>query len=70
MTVRDGGGDSMSEVPKIVVWGDSILKGVVLDEAAGRYRLLKDGAVNAFSQFFHIKVKNNSHFGCTAPNYL
>ncbi len=60
----------MKNIPTIVVWGDSILKGVVLDEAAGRYRLLKTGAVNAFAQFFHINVKNHSHFGCTAPKAL
>ena len=60
----------MSVISKIDVWGDSILKGVVFDEAGGRYRLLKDGAVNAFSQLFHIDVKNHSHFGCTAPKAL
>ena len=60
----------MSVISKIDVWGDSILKGVVLDEAAGRYRLLKNGAVNAFAQFFHLEVKNHSHFGCTAPKAL
>jgi len=60
----------MSVVPKIDVWGDSILKGVVLDEAAGRYRLLKNSAVNAFTQLFHLDVKNHSHFGCTAPKAL
>ncbi len=55
---------------KIDVWGDSILKGVVLDEAVGRYRLLKDCAVNTFASFFHIDVRNHSHFGCTAPKAL
>jgi len=60
----------MSVIMKIDVLGDSILKGVVLDEAAGRYRLLKNGAVNAFAQLFHLDVKNHSHFGCTAPKAL
>lgn len=60
----------MTIVSKIDIWGDSILKGVVLDEAVGRYRLLKGSAVNAFSQFFHIDIRNHSHFGCTAPKAL
>lgn len=60
----------MSVISKIDVWGDSILKGVVLDEAVGRYRLLKNGAVSAFASLFHVDVKNHSHFGCTAPKAL
>lgn len=60
----------MSVIRRIDVWGDSILKGVVLDEAAGRYRLLKNSAVNAFAQLFHLDVKNHSHFGYTAPKAL
>lgn len=60
----------MYVISKIDVWGDSILKGVVLDEAAGKYRLLRNGAVNAFAQLFHLEVKNHSHFGCTAPKAL
>lgn len=60
----------MSVISKIYVLGDSILKGVVLDEAAGRYRLLKNGAVSAFAQLFHLDVKNQSHFGYTAPKAL
>lgn len=60
----------MSVITKIDVIGDSILKGVVLDDIGGRYRLLKTGAVKAFSQLFSIDVKNHSHFGCTAPKAL
>lgn len=60
----------MIHITKVDIWGDSILKGVVLDEAVGRYRLLKENAVSAFSQLFHIDVRNHSHFGCTAPKAL
>lgn len=60
----------MSVITEIDVIGDSILKGVVLDDIGGRYRLLKTGAVKAFSQLFSIDVKNHSHFGCTAPKAL
>lgn len=60
----------MISIAKIDIWGDSILKGVILDEAVGRYRLLRENAVTAFSQLFHIDVRNHSHFGCTAPKAL
>jgi lysophospholipase L1-like esterase len=60
----------MIRIAQIDIWGDSILKGVVLDEAVGRYRLLRENAVSAFSQLFHIDVRNHSHFGCTAPKAL
>ena len=61
---------NMEMITKIGVWGDSILKGVILDDAAGRYRLMKDGAVNCFAKLFHMDVSNHSHFGCTAPKAL
>jgi acyl-CoA thioesterase-1 len=57
----------MSGISTIGVWGDSILKGVVLDENVSRYRLTSNGAVRAFAQLFDIDVRNHAHFGCTAP---
>jgi acyl-CoA thioesterase I len=60
----------MSVISRVDIWGDSILKGVVLDEAAGRYKLLKESAVEAFSRRFSLKIKNHSRFGCTAPRAL
>lgn len=30
---------------KITIWGDSVLKGVVLEEGRDRYSLLKDSSI-------------------------
>ncbi len=55
-------------IGKIGIWGDSILKGVIFDEAAGKYQTTKKCAVNLFKRVFKsVDVKNNSRFGCTAP---
>lgn len=51
---------------KIAVWGDSLLKGVVLDEAAGRYRILKDNVVSQCAKLLGISIQNRSHFGLTS----
>ncbi|MGN0471106.1 MAG: SGNH/GDSL hydrolase family protein [Acutalibacteraceae bacterium] len=58
----------MEIIKKIGIWGDSILKGVVFDEAVGKYRSLKNCAVNLIkNRNLNIDIKNNSRFGCTAP---
>jgi len=49
----------------IGVWGDSLLQGVVLDEMAGRYRVLKENAVSMCSQALRATIENFSRFGCT-----
>ena len=50
---------------KIGIWGDSLMQGVVLDEVAGRYRILKDNAVTMCSQALKATIENFSKFGCT-----
>ena len=50
---------------KIGVWGDSLFQGVVLDDVAGRYRILKDNAVSMCSQALKATIENFSKFGCT-----
>ena len=50
---------------KIGVWGDSLFQGVVLDDVAGRYRVLKDNAVTMCSQALNAAIENFSKFGCT-----
>ena len=50
---------------KIGVWGDSLMQGVVLDDAAGRYRILKDNAVSMCAQALKATIENFSKFGCT-----
>lgn len=58
----------MAKITNIGIWGDSILKGIILDENDGRYKQFKQCAVNVFKRIFStINIKNNSRFGCTAP---
>ncbi len=60
----------LSMIQNLAVWGDSLLKGIVLDEKTSRYKPLKTSSVNLFSKAFPFTVKNNSRFGCTAPKAL
>jgi len=50
---------------KIGVWGDSVFQGVILDEIAGKYRILKNNAVSMCSGALQATVENFSKFGCT-----
>jgi acyl-CoA thioesterase-1 len=52
-------------IKSICVFGDSIAKGVVFDNAKRKYTFLKDCVVNAFSSKNGIEVENHSKFGCT-----
>jgi len=47
------------------VWGDSLFQGVVLDESAGRYSVLKDNAVKLCAQALKATIENFSRFGST-----
>jgi len=60
----------MYVIDKIAVLGDSILKGVVFDEITGKYKFLKESAVNLFCSTNKIEVSNYSKFGCTALRAL
>ena len=55
---------------EIQFWGDSILKGVVYDEARGRYVLLKENAVKLVSEQVLMPISNHSQMGRTAPQGL
>lgn len=48
---------------EIQIWGDSIMRGVIYDEARKRYVLLKDSAVALLSQKILVPVKNFSQMG-------
>lgn len=62
--------ERLRSVDKISVLGDSILKGVIFDEVAGKYKFLKEGAVSAFENMYHIAVQNYSKFGNTVSKGL
>jgi lysophospholipase L1-like esterase len=49
----------------IGIFGDSIMKGVVLDEAKGKYIYLKNSFANSFVKKTGIAVDNYAKFGCT-----
>ncbi len=50
---------------KICVFGDSLAKGVVFDQAKQKYGLIRDGFVDLACAALRIIPKNFSKFGCT-----
>lgn len=50
---------------QIAVYGDSILKGVMLDNGSQKYYFSKEGVANKVSQWLPVQIQNNSKFGCT-----
>lgn len=55
---------------KIAVWGDSVLKGVVLEEGKDRYSILKNSSVELAKKEFDFEIKNNSKFGLTVTKAM
>ena len=49
----------------ICIFGDSLSKGVILDEVKKRYVFTKNSFVDLFRSFTHIQIVNYSKFGCT-----
>ncbi|PKL24451.1 MAG: SGNH/GDSL hydrolase family protein [Spirochaetae bacterium HGW-Spirochaetae-3] len=54
----------------INIWGDSILKGVVLDEANGRYQVLENNCVDRFAKLTGSIINNHASFGMTTGKAL
>ena len=52
------------------VWGDSIAKGVIFDEARGRYAVLKDSCLSRLAREKGVFVENHSVMGQTSENAL
>ena len=50
----------MVDMKKIAIWGDSVLKGVVLEEGKDRYSLLKDSSIELIKREYNLMIKNNS----------
>ena len=55
------------ETEHIVLWGDSLGKGVVWNAARGRYGYAKASAASVVERRLHCRINNRSKFGCTAP---
>ena len=51
----------MVDMKKIAIWGDSVLKGVVLEEGKDRYSLLKDSSIELIKREYNLMIKNNSN---------
>ena len=54
-------------VERVVVWGDSLAKGVTWNEARKRHTYSKRTAVDIAASKLGIDIVNRSKFGCTAP---
>ena len=54
----------------LCVWGDSIAKGVVYDEARGRYAVCRENCVMKLGRELGISVSNYSVMGQTSENGL
>ncbi len=55
-------------VTNISLWGDSIGRGVIYDEARGRYAILKENCVNLLSGRLNCKIENHAVMGATAQD--
>jgi lysophospholipase L1-like esterase len=54
----------------IQIWGDSLLMGVVYDEARSTYTLYRENCINALKGIAPFPVKNHSQMGGTAAQAL
>ena len=52
------------------IWGDSIAKGVVYDEARGRYMISRENCVMRLNRELGIPVENHAVMGCTSEQGL
>ena len=57
-------------MPTFTIFGDSLMKGVALDAARGKYIQLKNCFVNLFSDANKYDVNNYASFGCTITKGL
>lgn len=55
---------------RVVLWGDSLGKGVVWNEQRGRYGAAPVNAVQIVSEQIGVEIDNRSRFGSTAPRGL
>ena len=58
----------MEENKKILVLGDSILKGIQVDPETGKYIIKNEIDALGLETEFHLSIQNKSHFGATCIN--
>ena len=54
----------------VVIWGDSLAKGVVWNEARKRHAYSQTTAADVASERLNLTIINRAKFGCTAPEGL
>jgi acyl-CoA thioesterase-1 len=64
------GEKTMELVRNVHVFGDSIMKGIVLDKKARRYMPLPDINFRKIEEKFAVRIFNRSRFGCTVTKGL
>lgn len=57
----------MNPIENICILGDSVLLGVTYDDSRGRYSILRDGALTAFTRKLGFKVHSLCKMGQTSP---
>lgn len=58
--MRDG-----NMIKKVEIYGDSILKGIMLNKETGKYYFGTKDNIEKISNDFNVDIKNNAKFGCT-----
>ena len=61
---------AMERLREIVLWGDSIMRGVVYDEAKQKYSLASPNWAEAASRVLGIPLRNRARMGCTVDKGL
>ncbi len=55
----------MRLLKNIMIFGDSIMKGVILSESDARYRISPVIGIDSLARRFDLNIENRSRFGCT-----
>lgn len=55
---------------RVVIWGDSLAKGIVWNEARKRHAYCETTAADIAAKRLGIEIVNRAKFGCTAPQGL
>ena len=57
----------MDWLKSIIVWGDSLMKGIVFSPHENKYSVCQNNSAECVSRDMEIHVINRARFGCTAP---
>lgn len=55
----------MNRLKDIYIYGDSILKGIIVDKVTKKYRPIENNKINQLERYFPFNIKNKSKFGRT-----